>query len=183
MRRLIHLAIVLSTLSAGLLAQPVEQSAKDAALVSVASTIQVELESHGDRVHGKELYHWSTRLEKAEGCHIEFSERLTDNYAEPTVRVKDVSFSLGALDPKAVAMQNHFLQLACDDDNQDCIFSTSTCTHTSAQGIVTDCSSPNQSYADGFALQVDGDEASSERLEQAFRKAVLACQQPTRVSY
>jgi hypothetical protein len=42
---------------------------------TVASAIESELEGHGERVMGKEMIHWSTRLEKVEDCRAEFTVR------------------------------------------------------------------------------------------------------------
>lgn len=181
MKSSILLAVLLS--STGLcLAQPVEDATPRASVKTVASAIESELQGHGERVMGKEMIHWSTRLEKVEDCRAEFTVRTVSNFAESTVRVETVSFSLGALEPYGIQMQKHWLQLPCADQNQ-CIFSTSTCSQKSASGIVTDCGTASQKRVDTFALQVDGDAESAQRLETAFRAAVDSCRQPSRVTF
>jgi hypothetical protein len=164
------------------LAQPVEAAASRASVKTVASAIESELQGHGERVMGKEMIHWSTRLEKVEDCRAEFTLRTISNLADATVRVESVSFSLGALYPYGIEMQKHWLQLPCADRNQ-CIFSTSTCSQKSAAGIVTDCGTASQKRVDSFALQLDGDAASAQRLQAAFRAAVDSCRQPSRVTF
>jgi len=164
------------------LAQPVEEAANRASVKTVASAIESELEGHGERIMGKDTLHWSTRLEKVEDCRAEFTVRTTTNLADSTVRVESVSFSLGALDPYGIEMQKHWLQLPCADGSP-CIFSTSTCSQKSADGVVTDCGTANQKRVDTFALQYDGDADSAQRLEAAFRQAIESRRQPDRVTF
>ena len=182
MKRLLLIAAVLLSLTGLSMAQPVEEGTSNASLVTVAGTIQAELEGHGERVLGKEIYRWSTRLEKMEDCRAEFSVRLTDNLAASTVHVETVSLSLGALNPYGIEFQKHWLQLPCAE-RENCVFSTTTCTQKSANGIVTDCTTPSQKQANAFALEFDGDAGSAQRLLQAFRQAALTCRQPARVTF
>jgi hypothetical protein len=176
------LIAILLTCTGLCLAQPVE-SAHRASVKTVAAAIGSELESHGERVMGKEMIHWSTRLEKVEDCRAEFTVRTTSRLGDSTVRVESVSFSLGALDPYGIEMQQkHWLQLPCTDQRQ-CVFSTTTCSQKSAGGIVTDCGTANQKRVDTFALQLEGDADSAQRLEAAFRQAIESCQQPDRVTF
>lgn len=182
MKRLLPIAVVLLFLAGLSVAQPVEEATSRASLKTVEMAIQTELEGHGERILGKELYHWSTRLEKIENCRAEISVRLANNLAEPTVHVESVSFSLGALEPYGIEMQKHYLQLPCAEQ-QKCIFSTSTCSRKTASGIVIDCTTPSQSRIHAFALQFDGDAGSAQRLQQAFRQAVESCRQPSLVTF
>ena len=78
--------------------------------------------------------------------------------------------------------QKHWLQLPCAD-GQSCVFSTSTCTRRSKDGIVIDCTTPSQKRVDAFSLQLDGDAESAQRLQQALREAVSACREPSRVTF
>ena len=181
MKPSILIAVLLSVTGLGV-AQPVEEAVNRASVKTVAAAIENELQGHGDRVMGKDVLHWSTRLEKVEDCRAEFTVRTTSNLADSTVRVESVSFSLGALDPYGIGIQKHWLQLPCAEQGQ-CIFSTSTCRQTSADGIVTDCGTASQKRVDNFALQFDGDADSARRLEAAFRQAVESCRQPTLVTF
>ena len=183
MKRLLWTAALLLSLCGVSLAAPVEQAAHPASLTTVAANIQSELEVHGERVLGKDAYHWSTRLEKIEDCRAEFSVRLSNNLAEPTVQVESVSFSLGALDQYGIEWkQKHWLELPCSE-RQACVFSTTTCTRRSKEGILIDCTTPNQKRGNTFSLQLDGDAASAQRLQQVLSEAVAACRQPSNVSF
>ena len=55
--------------------------------------------------------------------------------------------------------------------------------HISADGVVIDCTTPNQTWAHAFALEMDGNAASALRLQKAFYDAVTSCRQPARVSF
>ena len=112
MTRLRLLALVLLSLTALLLAQPAQESSRPS-IDSLAVAIQAEFQSHGDRVLGKGLYGWSTRLNKIEECRAEFSVQVTSNTGELTVRTETVSFSLGAIEPYNVALQKIWLALPC----------------------------------------------------------------------
>jgi hypothetical protein len=183
MKHSLTIAIGLLSLTGLLMAQPPEEVGSHASVKTVASAIQTELEAHGERVMGKDVYHWSTRLEKFEDCRAEFSVRVTSNLADSTVHVESVKLSLGALDPYGIEMQQkHWLQLPCAG-GQTCIFSTTTCSRKSANGIVTDCTTASQKRVDAFSLQFDGDADSAQRLEAAFRQAVESCRQPSRVTF
>jgi hypothetical protein len=183
MKRSLSIAIGLLSLTGLLLAQPPEPADSHASVRTVASAIETELEGHGERIMGKEMLHWSTRLEKVEDCRAEFTVRMSNNIGDSTVHVETVSFSLGALDPDGIEMQQkHWLQLPCFD-GQPCIFSTSTCKQKSANGIVTDCGTANQKRVDAFSLQFDGDANSAQRMQAAFREAVESCRQPSRVTF
>jgi hypothetical protein len=183
MKPLLCTAVVLLAFSGVSKGSPVEEAVPLPSLTNVAASIRTELEVHGDRAMGKDVYHWSTRLERIEGCRAEFSVRLANNLAEATVRIESVELSLGALDPYGIEMQQkHWLQLPCVN-GQSCVFSTSTCTQRSKDGIVTDCTTPSQKRVDSFSLQLDGDAESAQRLQQALRAAVSACRQPSRVTF
>jgi hypothetical protein len=174
------LTVVLLSFTGLCLAQPVGDAPH--ASVKTVAAIESELEGHGERVMGNEVLHWSTRLEKVENCRAQFTVRATSNLADPTVRVESVSFSLGALDPSGIELQKHWLQLPCSDRSQ-CIFSTTTCSQKSANGIVTDCGTASQKRVDSFALQFDGDAESAQRLQTALREAIESCRQPSRVTF
>jgi len=182
MKRSLIISIVLISLAGLSLAQTPEESSSRASLKTVADSIQTELESHGERIMGKDIYHWSTRLVNVEGCRAEFSVRLTNNLNDPTVHIESVKFSLGALDPYGIEMQKHWLQLPCAESDP-CIVSTVTCSQTSADGIVTDCTTASQKRIDAFSVQFDGDPASAQRLLLAFRRAAETCRQPSLVTF
>jgi len=183
MKHLLWICIGLLTFTGLSMAQPVEDGTSRAAVKTVASVIATELEAHGERIMGKEVYHWSTRLEKVEDCRAEFTVRTTNNLSDSTVHVESIRFSLGALDPYGIEMQQkHWLQLPCAGRDQ-CIFSTSTCSQKLANGIVADCGTASQKRVDAFSLQFDGDADSAQRLEVAFRQAVESCRQPSRVTF
>lgn len=183
MKPLLSIAAVLALFSGLCLATPAEEGTNHPVLVAAAESIRSELVVHGERVLGKDVYHWSTRLERIDGCRAEFSVRLANNIGGATVNVESVNFALNALEPYAIDMdQNHGLKLPCHG-RERCIFSTTTCTRTSKDGIVIDCTTPSQKRADVFSLQMDGDSQSAQRLQQALREAVDACSQPGRVTF
>jgi len=183
MKPLLCIAVVLTLFSGLCLASPAEEGASQPALVAAAESIRSELAVHGERVLGKDVYHWSTRLERIDGCRAEFSVRLANNIGGATVNLESINFSLSALEPDAIEMeQNHWLKLPCQSRDK-CILSTSTCTRTSKDGIVIDCTTPSQKRADYFPMQLDGDLQSAQRLQQALREAVIACRQPSRVTF
>ena len=182
MKRSFWLAFALPSLATMLLAQPSWAASPPASIGEAASTIQVELESHGDRVLGHETYRWSTRLEKMVDCRAEFSVRVTSNFGESTVRVESVNFSLGALEPYGIAVQKSGLELPCAG-REKCVFSTSTCSKTSKGGIVTDCATASQRREEYFALQFDGNAATAARLERAFREAANRCREPQGITF
>lgn len=183
MKHTLWIAVVFLGLSGlSLAAQPVEEAPSHASVKNVVSAIESELEGHGERIMGKEMLHWSTRLEKVEDCRAEFTVRITSNFGDPTVHVESVRFSLGAVDPYAIELGKNGLQLPCVDRNL-CVFSTTTCSQKSANGIVTDCGTASQKRVDAFALQLDGDADSAQRLQVAFRQAIESCQEPNRVSF
>jgi hypothetical protein len=174
------IAVVLIALAGVSSAQSFARTS-DATLRNASVAIQTELESHGSRVMGNDAYSWQTRLENLDGCRVEFSVRTVNNVVDPTVSVETVSFSLGAVDPYSIAFQKHWLQLSCM--NEDCIYSTTKCMRRSADGTTIDCSTPNQKWARGFALEMDGNEASALRMQKALYLAVQSCRRPTQVSF
>src|SRR6266480_4534020 len=132
MKRLLCTGVLMLFLSSFSPASPMEE-AVSSSLTTVTASIRTELEAHGERVMGKDLYHWSTRLERIEGCRAEFSVRLTNRLADATMHIESVNFSLGALDPYGIEMQQkHWLQLPCMG-GQSCVISTSTCTQMSKE--------------------------------------------------
>jgi hypothetical protein len=180
MKQSYWLALGLPFLTALLFAQPAEE-ASSRSFTQLASAIQTELASHGERVLGRDAYHWSTRLEKMEDCRAEFSVRVIDNFAEDTTRTETVQFSMGALDPYSIALQKSYLLLNCNS-KENCVYSTSTCTKNK-DGIVTDCASASPKRLPSFRLEFDGDAASASRLEQAVRQAVDVCRAPKAVTF
>lgn len=183
MKNFPRIAFVLLALTGLTLANPAPEAASSPAPTNVAMAIRTELESHGDRVMGRELYRWTTRLEGIEGCRAQFTVRIANNLSDNTVHVENISFSLGAVDEYSIEIkQNHWLQIPCAP-GQNCIFSTSTCTRRSKDGIEIDCSTPSQKLADAFSLQMDGNPEAAERLQTFLRQAVDACTQPKRVTF
>jgi hypothetical protein len=182
MKRSMLISVVLLALCRLSFATPVEENTSRASLRTVALAIQTELEGHGERVLGNELYHWSTRLEKLEACRAEFSVRVVSNTRDSIVRVESVSFSLGDLDPYGMDIQKNHLQLPCFSQ-ENCIFSTSTCARKTAEGMVVDCTTSSQSRIHAFDLQLDGDAAAEQRLQQAFQQASESCREPSRVTF
>jgi hypothetical protein len=182
MKRLCSIAVVLCSLAALAPAATIE-TATSPSLVNAATSIRTELVAHGDRVLGRDAYRWSTRLEKIEGCRAEFSVRITNKVMGPTIHVESVNVSLGGVDPDGIAMQQmHWLQVPCWGQ-QNCVVSTTTCTRQYKDGVVINCSTPAATVADAFSVELDGNMAAAQRLQQALREAVSACHQPTRVSF
>ncbi len=181
MKRLRLLALVLLSLTPLLLAQPGQEISRSS-LDNSATAIQAELESHGDRVLGKGLYGWSTRLNKIEECRAEFSVRVTSNTGEATVRTETVNLSLGAMEPYNIDLQKNWLVLSCVG-REKCIFSTSTCSSKTKDGIVINCATPSQKRVESINLEFDGDLAAGSRLEKAFRRAIDFCRAPKPVSF
>ena len=182
MKHLLWICIGLLTITGLSMAQPVEDGTSRAAVKTVASVIATELEAHGERIMGKEVYHWSTRLEKISNCRAQFTVRVNSNYGEPSVRTDNVSFSLGAIEPNEIALVQNWLELRCAG-KQLCISSISTCTKTTKQGIVLDCGASSQKSEEVFPLQLDDNPQAAVRLKRYFRQAVDACHQATPVSF
>jgi hypothetical protein len=182
MKRSFLLAVALPYFAALLLAQTAGEAQPRVSLDKLAATIQTELDAHGERVLGHDVYHWSTRLEKIADCRAELSVRVASNVGEITVRTETVNFSLGALEPYSIGLQKNWLELPCAG-GQKCIFSTTTCSRTTKDGMVIDCTTASQKKVDAFALQLDGDVAASSRLERAFRQAIDICRQPIPVTF
>jgi hypothetical protein len=181
MKRSYWLALGLPFLTALLLAQPGEK-ASSRSFAQLASAIQTELESHGDRVLGQDAYHWSTRLERMEDCRAEFSVRVISKFGEASTRTETVQFSLGAIDPYGIDLQKSYLVLPCTGQ-ENCVHSTSTCSTKNKNGIVTDCTSASPKRLPSFPLEFDGDAASASRLEKAVRQAVEGCRVPKAVTF
>ena len=182
MKRFLLVAIALPFCAALLLAQSVRDAQPRPLINELAGTIQTELEGHGERVLGQEIYHWSTRLEKIAGCRAKLLVRVTSNLAETTVRTETVNFSMGALQPYGIDLKKNRLELPCAD-GQKCITSTSTCSRKTKDGMVLDCTTANQKKVDSFTLELDGDAVAALRLERAFRRAVDACREPIPVTF
>jgi hypothetical protein len=183
MKRLFSIAAISIVLGGVCMANPVQTSAPVPSFTALTASIRTELETHGERVLGNDLYHWSTRLAKIEGCRAEFSVRLTNNLSESTVTVETVNFSLGALDPIATAIeQKHWVQLSCRN-RESCVTSISVCSRRSKDGIIIDCTTPSEKRTNAFSLQLDSDAAAGERLKQDLLQAIDACSQPSRVSF
>jgi len=181
MSRSCWIALAMPCFAALLLALPAQDPARSAS-EELESKIRTELESHGERVLGKEAYHWSTRLDAISGCRAEFTVRVVNNLGEPVTRTDRVRFSLGALEPHDIDRQNNWLVLGCAR-HEKCISSVSTCTKKTREGIVVDCTSAGEKREDSFTLQLDGDEGASLRLERAFRQAADACHEPAAVTF
>jgi len=182
MKPFILLAAVLLFSSVSLLAQPDQFAQHRTRLDELITTIQNELQTHGERVLGHEAFRWSTRLERASNCHVELSVRTTNNLGENIVHTESVRFSLVMIAPYGVGLQKNLLQLSCADQER-CIYSTTACTKTTKQGIVVDCTTANQKTADSFALQLDGDAAASSRLGRMFQQAVNLCHETESVDF
>ncbi len=182
MIRLPLLCLVLLSLTAPLPAQPAPEASSSPSIETLTVAIQTEFESHGDRVLSNGLYGWSTRLNKIEACRAEFSVRVTNTTGETSIHTETVSFSLGAIEPYGIALQKNQLALPCIGKSK-CIFSTSTCSTKSKDGIVIDCATPSQKRVDSIALELDGDVAAAARLERAFHQAVDLCRTPKPVTF
>ncbi len=179
------LALVVLCL-AGLLfarpADPADEVPMRPPMQKLMAAIQTELQSHGDYVLGKGLYGWSTRLDKIENCRAELTVRVANNTGEALVNTESVDFSLGAIEPYSIELKKNYLELPCAA-NQNCIFSTSTCSKKSKDGIVIDCATASQKRVGAFRLEFDGDVESAARLEKNFRQAVELCRAPKSVSF
>lgn len=165
-----------------LVAQPADVAQRRARIDELTTTIQNELETHGERVLGHETYRWSTRLERASNCRVELSVRITSHLGETTVLTESVRFSLVTIAPYGVGLQKKWLKLSCAD-KEKCIYSTTTCTKKTKEGIVVNCTTANQKNVDSFELQLDDNAKASLRLERTFRQAVDLCHQPLAVDF
>lgn len=182
MKQSVLVAAVLISSVVSLVAQPAGVAQRRARIDELTTTIQNELETHGERVLGHETYRWSTRLERASNCRIELSVRITSNMGETTIQTESVRFSLVTIAPLGVGLQKKWLQLSCAG-KEKCIFSTTTCTKKTKEGIVVNCTTADQKSVDSFALQLDDDKKASLRLERTFRQAVELCHQPQPVDF
>ncbi len=182
MTRLPVLGVVLLSLTALLLAQPPQNASPRPSIDNLAAEIQSELNQHGDRILGKGLYGWSTRLNKIEDCRADLSVQVTDQTREATVHTETVNFSLGAIEPYSIELRKNMLVLPCANKGK-CIFSTSTCSAKSKDGIVIDCATPSQNRADSISLEFDGDASAASRLERDFRQAVDLCRTPKPIAF
>jgi hypothetical protein len=163
-------------------ARAAQETAPKPDLHEYESNIRVGLEGHGERVLGPAAYHWSTRLEKIANCRAELKVTVTSNMGDPTVRTDRVSFSLGALDSRKLDVQKNWLVLPCAA-REKCISTISSCTTTTKDGFVIDCTSMSQTRDDAYSLQLDGDAAASTRLKEAFHEAIDICRTPTGVTF
>jgi hypothetical protein len=182
MKSFILLAAVLLFPAIPLSAQLAQVARRSGRLDELTTTIQRELETHGERVLGHETYHWSTRLDRTSNCQVEMSVRITSNFGETNVHTESVRFSLVAIAPYGIGLQKKWLQLS-RAGQEKCIFSTTTCSKKTKDGIAVDCTTANQKTVDSFSLQLDGDVAASLRLERTFRQAVALCHQPVNVDF
>lgn len=173
MNRFRWIAVALPLFATLLLAQPAPEPDRPG-LRELEYSIQAELQNHGERVMGKEMLRWSTRLERISNCRAEFTVRVTSNYGEPTVHSEKVSFSLGAIGRFEIAEDKNWLQLPCAG-NEKCVSSFSACSKRTKEGIVVDCSASSQKRQEVFTLQFDGDAAASARLKQYFSRAIEVC--------
>jgi len=155
---------------------------RGAELKRLAAEIGAELKDHGERTMGREMVHWSTRLQYFDDCHASVSVRTDSKYASPTIRIENVTFLLGALDPLNIDLQKKWMSLSCKGAEK-CITSSSTCSTRSKEGIVTDCSTSGANLTETYALHYDGDAASAERLKRAFQRAIEVCRQPIPVHF
>lgn len=177
------LALIPLALTALLFAQPDQKTSSRPAIENLATSIQHELDSHGDRVLGHGLYSWSTRLNKIDDCRAELSVQVTNNNAEDTsISTETVSFSLGAIESYKVELLPNRLELPCAHEGM-CISSTSTCSAKTKSGIVIDCASPAQKQTPSFTLEFDGDVDAASQLKSAFREAIDLCHAPAPVTF
>jgi hypothetical protein len=175
MNRPFLIAFALPCAAALLLAQPVREPSRPV-LRELESSIQLELESHGDRVMGHDAYRWRTRLEAISDCRAELKVRATNSIGEQTVHEDSIRFSLGAIERFQIEPQKSWLALPCVG-HQKCISTVSTCTKTTKSGIVVDCSTNGEKREESLALQFDGDAGAASRLERDFRRAVELCRE------
>lgn len=181
MKRSFWILAALPCVAALLLAQPLHDPDRPV-LRELATNIQSELESHGDRVMGQDAYRWSTRLETISGCRAEIKVRATNRIGEKIVHDDSIRFSLGAIERFEIGRQKSWLALPCAG-HEKCITTVSTCTKTTKDGIVVDCSSRSEKREDSLSLQFDGDAGAASRLEQDFREAVELCHEAAPVSF
>jgi len=182
MRPILCVVTALLFLAAWCAAAPMNNAAIPA-VAGVEASLRAELEVHGERILGRDAYHWSTRLAGIHDCRAEFSVRVANTVNETTIAIETVSFSLGALDAYGIEMQqNHWLQLRCLNGDK-CVSSAATCSRKTKEGLVVDCTTASQKRADGFSLQFDGDSAAAQRMAQALRQAVDACREPVAVAF
>jgi hypothetical protein len=181
MKRSFWIALALPSVAALLLAQPAREPDRPI-LQELQSDIQSELESHGDRVMGQEAYRWSTRLEGISDCRAELRVRATNRVGEKTVHEDSIRFSLGAIERYEIGWQKSWLALPCVG-HEKCISTVSTCTKTTKDGIVVDCSSRSEKREESLSLQFDGDAAAASRLERDFRQAVELCHKAAPVGF
>ena len=176
------LTLVLFCWAGPLPARTVDDAISRPRIEELTAEIQAELQSHGERVLGRDVYRWSTRLEKVENCRAEFSVRVANKIRDAVMSTESVTFSLGALDRSKIAVQKSWLELHCAREEK-CIFSTSTCSKTSKDGIAADCSSASQKQAESFAVELDGDAASALRLQRALHEAIDLCHEGKPVTF
>ena len=179
MKRLRLLVLSIISLSTLLSAQEADSRAS---LQELSATLQSELEGHGDRVLGPQVYRWSTRLQQVKDCRADLSIQVTDHYGTSVVRLDQVHFSLAAIEPGDISLKKSWLSLSCAR-KEKCFFSTSTCSKTTKDGIVVDCASASQKRDDSLALQFDGDSGAAARMEEAFRQAIELCRTPKAVAF
>ena len=165
-----------------LFARPADEASSRPSLENLTVAIQAELESHGDRVVGRNLYQWNTRLENINNCRAELSVRMASNTGGASETTESVKFSLGAIERYSIDLQKRWLELPCAN-HEKCIFSTSTCGKKTKDVIVMDCTTASQKQVDSFRLEYDGDAAAGRRLQKAFREAVEVCHEPKPVSF
>jgi hypothetical protein len=182
MKQLFLLTLMLVFLAGLLSAQPAQESNPRASMQELSAAIQTELENHGDRVLGTDIYRWSTRLRRITDCRAEFSIRVTDRLGSTTVHNDDVHFSLGAIEPTNIDRQKNWLALSCAG-RQKCFLFNSTCSKKTKDGIVIDCATASQKREDSLSLNLDGDAAAALRLERAFHEAVDLCRTPKTVIF
>ncbi len=175
MKRSFWIVLAWPCLAALLLAQPVFEPARPA-MGELQSNIQSELETHGDRVMGQDAYRWSTRLETISGCRAELRVRATNSVGEKVVHDDSIRFSLGAIERYEIGRQKNWLALPCVG-HEKCISTISTCTKTTKDGIVINCSNSGRKQEESFSLQFDGDAGAASRLERDFRRAVELCRE------
>jgi hypothetical protein len=181
MSRSFWIAFALPCATALLLAQPLREPDRPA-MRELESNIQSELESHGDRVMGHEGYRWSTRLETISGCRAELRVRATNSVGERTVHEDSIRFSLGAIERLEIGPEKNWLSLPCVG-HEKCISTVSTCTKTTKDGIVVDCSSNGERREERFSLEFDGDAGAASRLDRDFRQAVKLCHEAAPVEF
>src|ERR1700686_2633363 len=112
MPRLPLLVLIPLALTALLLAEPAQDAGPPPSMDNLTTAIQSELNTHGDRMLGKRLLGWSTRLNKIVDCRAEFLVRVTSNFtADASVQTETVNFSLGAINPYDIELNKNRLVL------------------------------------------------------------------------